>query len=80
MTRINLDAFGQCDPCGRMTDRLHHGFTCGLEYAACDACYGYDHAAYGEPPARYLDEIPDPEEEERWQREYAARDMPEREP
>jgi hypothetical protein len=66
----------QCDCCSRMTDRLHHGFTCGTEYAACDACCNYDAAAYDEPPARYLDEEVDPEDLAYAFREPHPRDTP----
>jgi hypothetical protein len=63
-----------------MTDRLHHCVAYGLDTAACDACCGYDSEAYGEEPARYLDEQPegnsDPRELEYETREPEGRDTP----
>jgi ribosome-binding protein aMBF1 (putative translation factor) len=50
--------WASCDCCGRSTNRLHHGFTCGTEYSACDECAQYDWYGYGEEPAEYRDETP----------------------
>jgi hypothetical protein len=61
-----MSGFISCDCCGRLTNRLHHGFTCGTEYAACDECCDYDWDAYGEAPAEYLD--PDRAREDRDER------------
>ena len=52
-----------CDLCDRQTTRLHSFVSCGIEGAACDECYEYDAEAYDEPPAQYLDEQIDPQEE-----------------
>jgi hypothetical protein len=72
--------FYQCDCCARLTDRLHHLVAYGTDTAVCDACCDYDADAYGEPPARYLDEQPDPEEEAEHDRRIAYRWHTETEP
>jgi hypothetical protein len=43
----------QCDPCSRLTTRLHYCEVGGLETWACDECFDYDPEAYDEPPAIY---------------------------
>lgn len=60
----------QCDCCARMTNRLHRGFWCGIETAACDLCAHYEWEAYDEEPPLFLDEMPDPEEEAYEQRRH----------
>ena len=55
-----------CDLCNRHTTRLHSFTAYGLEGAGCDQCTNYDHEAYDEPRAQYLDEWID------WQEEEAA--------
>lgn len=66
----------QCDVCARLTNRLHSGETCGLEYAACDECCHFDAEAYDEPRALYLDEQPDPREDAYSAHEPHPRDCP----
>lgn len=46
--------FKQCDACARMTTRVHRTIAAQTETTACDECFGYDPAAYGEEPARYM--------------------------
>jgi hypothetical protein len=63
-----------------MTNRLHHCGAYGTEYCACDNCAHYDADAYGEPPALYLDEQIDPQEQEEHERRIAYRWHTETEP
>lgn len=41
----------ECDCCGRSCSRIHHCVAAGgTDTSACDECYGYEFAAYGEAP------------------------------